>query len=72
MLLQGHYIRDMQTATLVTAYLNVHRDAKKSKQIAVEDVAVFRKNKKTEQTPEQQRDILEAITVMMGGEVKHE
>lgn len=76
-LLQGHYLRDMQLASLLAAFLNVNRDPKKSRPVKAEDVSVFRQSGATppeqgEQTPEQQRAILEALTLVMGGEVtKH-
>lgn len=71
-LLQGHYLRDTQIANLLAAFLNVNRDPKKSKAIKAEDVSVFKlpQEKKREQTPEQQRAILETLTLMMGGTVE--
>jgi len=68
-ILQGHYIRDIQMATLVTAFINVNRDPKKSKAAKPEDISVFGKKEKEEQTPEQQRAILETLTLMMGGTI---
>lgn len=69
-------MRDMQVSTLTAAFLNVHRDPKRSKAIKVGDVSVFmapkEPDKKTEQTPEQQRKILEAMTLMLGGEVSED
>lgn len=66
LVLHGARLRDMQAATLIAAFVNVH--SRRGQKITPDDVAVFRKRVVTAaQTPEQQKALLEAVTVAMGG-----
>ncbi len=70
-LLQGYYLRDMQISTLVAAFLNANRDPKKGRAIDIEQLSVFQpiKRPRQEQSAQRQRELLEAITLALGGEV---
>lgn len=71
-LLRGHYIRDIQMSALVASFINAHRDPTKGTPLRPEDAAVFQRKRASEskeQSAEEQRQILEVITVIMGGEV---
>ncbi|HSW64949.1 MAG TPA: hypothetical protein VLH56_16805 [Dissulfurispiraceae bacterium] len=70
-LMQGYYMRDMQLSTLVAAFINANRDPKRSSAAKAEDISVFRRGRDV-QTPEQQRAILEGITIALGGTVTHD
>ncbi|MBT9134876.1 MAG: hypothetical protein DDT38_01618 [Firmicutes bacterium] len=71
LLLQGHYQRDAQASMLLAITYNVNRDPKKGRAMGAEDFAVFRHAKPLAQvqSAQKQRELLEAITVAMGGEV---
>ncbi|MBT9143626.1 MAG: hypothetical protein DDT29_02034 [Dehalococcoidia bacterium] len=73
LLLQGHYQRDAQMCLLLAMTYNVNRDLKKSRALGMEDFSVFQHTKTPAQaqTAQRQRDLLEAITLAMGGEVKN-
>lgn len=71
-LLRGHYLRDAQASMLLAAFLNVH--SKRGKVVRMDELSIFAGEDKPPaerkaQTPERQREVLEMITYMMGGEV---
>ena len=60
----------MQMSVLIAAFFNANRDPKRSKPVKAEDMSIFAARKeKSAQTPEQHRAVLEALTLMAGGEV---
>ncbi|MBT9156887.1 MAG: hypothetical protein DDT37_01878 [Firmicutes bacterium] len=71
LLLQGHYQRDAQISILLAITYNVNRDPKKSRAMGMEDFSVFRhvKPRAQAQSAQRQRELLEAITIAMGGQV---
>ncbi|MBT9156823.1 MAG: hypothetical protein DDT37_01814 [Firmicutes bacterium] len=71
LLLQGHYQRDAQTSMLLAITYNVNRDHKKSRAMEMANFSVFQHIKPPAQAQpaQRQREILEAITIAMGGEV---
>ncbi|MBT9134787.1 MAG: hypothetical protein DDT38_01529 [Firmicutes bacterium] len=71
LLLQGNYQRDAQMSTLLAITYNMNRDPKRSRAVGMEDFSVFRRAKPPAQaqSAQRQREILEAITLAMGGEV---
>ncbi len=74
LLLQGHYQRDAQASMLLAITYNVNRDPKKGRAMGPEDFSVFpwRQKPSVPQTAQQQRELLEAITIALGGEVVKE
>ncbi len=72
LLLQGHYQRDAQMSMLLAITYNVNRDPKKNRAMEMEDFSIFQHAKPIAQvqSAQRQRQLLEAITLAMGGEVK--
>lgn len=71
-LLRGHKARDAQLSLLVAVVANVFRGSK-STPVRMADVSVFApvEGESAEpQTAEHHRALLEAVTVMLGGEVR--
>ncbi|MBT9156631.1 MAG: hypothetical protein DDT37_01619 [Firmicutes bacterium] len=71
LLLQGHYQRDAQASLLLAIIYNVNRDPQKSRAMGMDDFSVFRHAKlpAQAQSAQKQRELLEAITIAMGGEL---
>lgn len=62
----------MQLSFLIAAFVNANRDPKKSRTFEADSVSVYqmhRKKKTRPQTDLEQRKILEAVTIVLGGEV---
>ncbi len=69
--MQGHYQRDAQMSMLLAIIYNVNRDPKRSRAMEAQDFSVFHHAKPSAQaqSAQTQRELLEAITLAMGGEV---